>query len=309
MSDASDGQSSLSAKSMTPTVKQPQRRAELLTQKDRVLRVVSLISKDAKRSTLEDDMATLAITPEERERNMAAKFESYDLWRLADTMRNHVRVRDRMYHFKVYPKCFVGFEAAKWLVKNKYVDSTEEAEYLGTMLVTSGLIFHVCDDHEFKAQYLFYRFAADETRVTEFDNMKLVELEAEFRENMNVRDISHLHKTYRNVFVGSEAVSYLVESGWCANRGQAIRLGQLLQHSGVFRHVTDSHDFDDENNLFYTFSGPDVGSSTLRSLGDRGSSTASWGLSRLKTGSVISTPRSALIPSTPRSDFAAYTPR
>mmetsp|Transcript_17494 Transcript_17494/g.37992 ORF Transcript_17494/g.37992 Transcript_17494/m.37992 type:complete len:187 (+) Transcript_17494:26-586(+) len=95
------------------------------------------------------------------------KFKNVNLWALVREMRAYVCVRNRRYHLKVYPKCFVGFEAAQWMIDSGYAANEEDAEVLGTMLVTAGLIFHVCDDHEFKAKYLFYRFAVDERALDE----------------------------------------------------------------------------------------------------------------------------------------------
>jgi len=95
------------------------------------------------------------------------KFKDINLWALVREMRTHVHVRDRRYHFKVYPMCFVGFEGAQWLIKAGYAENEKDAEVLGTMLVTAGLVYHVCDDHEFRSKYLFYRFAVDEMRTSD----------------------------------------------------------------------------------------------------------------------------------------------
>eukprot|EP00182_Erythrolobus_australicus_P002404 CAMPEP_0185832196 /NCGR_PEP_ID=MMETSP1353-20130828/1945_1 /TAXON_ID=1077150 /ORGANISM="Erythrolobus australicus, Strain CCMP3124" /LENGTH=167 /DNA_ID=CAMNT_0028530347 /DNA_START=114 /DNA_END=617 /DNA_ORIENTATION=+ len=90
-----------------------------------------------------------------------------DYLELAREMRASVTVRDRRYLAKVYPKCFVGFEGAAWLIKAGYAADEAEAEEIGTQLITAGILFHVCDDHEFKAKYLFYRFAQDETKQSD----------------------------------------------------------------------------------------------------------------------------------------------
>mmetsp|Transcript_16679 Transcript_16679/g.16775 ORF Transcript_16679/g.16775 Transcript_16679/m.16775 type:complete len:265 (-) Transcript_16679:78-872(-) len=180
------------------------------------------------------------------------KFESCNLWEISNRMRNGVKVRDRMYHFKVYSKCFVGSEAAKWMVKEGLVESISEAEYLGSLLVNAGLIHHYCDDHDFRAQFLFYCFAMDSSTKTDYDDMKLDELEMTFRKVVVVSDRKHHLKTYHSVFVGEEAVDALVESGQCQNRGEAIKIGSLFLNSGMFSHVSGTHDFEDDF-LFYRF--------------------------------------------------------
>ena len=45
------------------------------------------------------------------------------------------------------------------MVSRKHAASADEALALGTLLVQANLLCHVCDDHEFKNDFLFYRFA------------------------------------------------------------------------------------------------------------------------------------------------------
>lgn len=67
-------------------------------------------------------------------------------------------VKDRWYNLKKYPQCFVGSELADWLKQNKHV-LIEEAVALGQNLLKYGLIYHVHNDHDFKNEFLFYRFS------------------------------------------------------------------------------------------------------------------------------------------------------
>jgi len=61
----------------------------------------------------------------------------------------------------------------------------------------------------------------------------------------------YLLTTYPRCFVGSEAVSWLVEREGLT-RGEAVRLGRRLVAEGLVRHVLDAHDFSDRH-LFYRF--------------------------------------------------------
>lgn len=65
--------------------------------------------------------------------------------------------KDRWYHLKCYRHCFIGSELVDCLVKNKNIFK-EEAIALGQDLFQYSLIRHVCDEHDFKDQFLFYRF-------------------------------------------------------------------------------------------------------------------------------------------------------
>ena len=68
-----------------------------------------------------------------------------------------VEIKDRWYHLKLYPKCFIGSELVDWLVKTKGI-VTQEAISLGQNLFEYHLIEHVHREHDFKNEFLFYRF-------------------------------------------------------------------------------------------------------------------------------------------------------
>lgn len=69
---------------------------------------------------------------------------------------------------------------------------------------------------------------------------------------VTVKDRKYHLKTYKQCFVGSEAVTMLVESGLAENREDATdKLQKLLVH-GMIQHVEFAHDFQDSY-LFYRF--------------------------------------------------------
>ncbi len=85
-------------------------------------------------------------------------------------------------------------------------------------------------------------------------NEELESLATEFR---SIFDIQHRKygfpaRTYRNCFVGEEAVARLLETGMAIDEGDALRLGNLLMAHGVFHHVQRAHSFKNEY-LFYRF--------------------------------------------------------
>eukprot|EP00934_Nitzschia_sp_Nitz4_P007322 Nitzschia sp. Nitz4//scaffold80_size88189//6217//7233//NITZ4_005078-RA/size88189-exonerate_est2genome-gene-0.36-mRNA-1//1//CDS//3329558603//7312//frame0 len=62
-------------------------------------------------------------------------------------------------------------------------------------------------------------------------------------------------RTYKRCFVGSEAVDFMVMSGWANTRAEAVQLGRNLQKDfNLFEHVVDPHihKFEDKY-LFYRF--------------------------------------------------------
>jgi len=87
-----------------------------------------------------------------------------ELAALADEFRSMVDIQNRKYGFpaKTYPNCFVGEEAVARLIETGMAADVEDAVRLGNLLMSEGIFHHVQRAHNFKDEYLFYRFAADE---------------------------------------------------------------------------------------------------------------------------------------------------
>jgi hypothetical protein len=81
---------------------------------------------------------------------------------LAMEMREGVAIEDRSHRFSTYKKCFLGTEGVQWLIDNKHANSVTEAVQIGNAMLREQIIHHVCDDHLFKNESLFYRFYQDE---------------------------------------------------------------------------------------------------------------------------------------------------
>ncbi|WP_160148353.1 mechanosensitive ion channel domain-containing protein [[Leptolyngbya] sp. PCC 7376] len=70
-------------------------------------------------------------------------------------------------------------------------------------------------------------------------------------DGLDIKDHRFRLTKYPKSFIGSEAVSWIVQTQK-ATREAAVRLGQLLVERGIIHHVTDEHAFKDEY-LFYRF--------------------------------------------------------
>lgn len=81
---------------------------------------------------------------------------------IADDLRQNVEIKNRTYHFKTYPQCFLGSDAVKFFCTQKYAETVEDAVTVGEGLLQLGVFHHVTKDHGFKNEDLFYRFAEDE---------------------------------------------------------------------------------------------------------------------------------------------------
>jgi len=78
------------------------------------------------------------------------------------------------------------------------------------------------------------------------------EIARQFKANVKLEDKTFRLKKYKQVFVGSDAVDYLVNSGAATSREDAVALGKALQELSIFEHVFRDHTFKDEA-LFYRF--------------------------------------------------------
>jgi len=86
------------------------------------------------------------------------------------------------------------------------------------------------------------------------NNDELETIARQFRENVDIDDRTYHFKIYKQCFVGSDAVDYLVKSGQAASREDAVELGRALQSPPfyLFEHVTRDHAFQDAFK-FYRF--------------------------------------------------------
>ncbi len=75
-------------------------------------------------------------------------------------------VRDRTHGFppKRYPKCFVGREAVQRIIEAGIAEDAQDAVRIGNLLLEAGVFRHVLNEHAFKNEDLFYRFATDAER-------------------------------------------------------------------------------------------------------------------------------------------------
>jgi pyruvate/2-oxoglutarate dehydrogenase complex dihydrolipoamide dehydrogenase (E3) component len=94
---------------------------------------------------------------------------------------------------------------------------------------------------------------SDDERVS-LESADLEELRRSLRAIVDLRDRKYgiLPKLYESCFVGSEAVAKMIETGMAADEDDAVRLGNVMLHGGVFHHVQRAHSFKNEY-LFYRF--------------------------------------------------------
>eukprot|EP01122_Echinamoeba_exundans_P004856 TRINITY_DN15073_c0_g1_i1.p1 TRINITY_DN15073_c0_g1~~TRINITY_DN15073_c0_g1_i1.p1 ORF type:complete len:1225 (-),score=224.48 TRINITY_DN15073_c0_g1_i1:118-3792(-) len=93
---------------------------------------------------------------------------------LIAAFRKGVEVKDRKYHLKTYPQCFIGTEAVDWLVNHHWANTREEAEAVGNRILQKGVFQHVAKEHDFRDKFYFYRFLEPQTRIEINERFKVV---------------------------------------------------------------------------------------------------------------------------------------
>jgi len=133
---------------------------------------------------------------------------------------------------------------------------------------------------------------------------ELDNIAADFKKNVDVRDRTFRLKTYKQCFVGSEAVDYLVNSGQAPSREDAVELGRALQSSDVhlFEHVTRDHPFDDDY-LFFRFVDPKERGAFK--VDEKTGRTVDWSRFVLPAGASANSTDERLQPQFPQPDFDA----
>jgi hypothetical protein len=97
-------------------------------------------------------------------------FDAMELVAIANQLMAAVEIKDRMFHLRTYPACFLGSEAVEALIKLGHAENIEQAETLGDLLIGDNLMKHIANDHGLKNQYLFYIFPKRKTHLETSDD-------------------------------------------------------------------------------------------------------------------------------------------
>ncbi|XP_072239304.1 DEP domain-containing mTOR-interacting protein [Leuresthes tenuis] len=168
-------------------------------------------------------------------------------------------IKDRRYHLRTYPNCFVAQELIDWLVSHKEASDRAIAVCLMQHLMDNDIVHHVCDKRPvFKDAKLLYRFRKDDgtfpfnTEVKIFmRGQRLYEhLIAEKNSILQMREEHGV--SYQRSFPGCQLIDWLLQNGETESRRQGVELCRALQEHSIIQHVAKKHDFFDSG-LLYQF--------------------------------------------------------
>ncbi|XP_071119063.1 DEP domain-containing mTOR-interacting protein-like [Haliotis cracherodii] len=167
-------------------------------------------------------------------------------------------IEERRFHFRTYKACFVGRDAVDWLILNRHAHTRDEALMCMGLLQDQEVIHHVCDDHSFKDEHLFYRFRRDDDTYLQNKDLRAFFKGQHLFDKLLasravLRDFHVPGVVYRDSFMGRELIDWMQESGLSVTRDAAIKDCRELLENDVIKHVTDDYHFRDDD-LIYQFS-------------------------------------------------------
>ena len=174
-------------------------------------------------------------------------------------------IKDRRYHARMYQKCFVGRELVDWLIEHLEASNRNLAVKCMRALQDINLLHHVCDDHAFKDQMLFYRFRRDDGSRG-FDNeTKLVfeaidlynRILASQKKFVILQDIQYKDQVYKTCFLARRFIDWLVLNGEIQSRDEGVEIGKAFLRTGVIKQLSPGPSFQDDN-FYYQFTIEDM---------------------------------------------------
>ncbi|XP_061584738.1 DEP domain-containing mTOR-interacting protein [Cololabis saira] len=167
-------------------------------------------------------------------------------------------IKDRRYHLRTYPNCFVSQELIDWLVSHKEASDRATAVRLVQHLMDHDIVHHVCDKRPvIKDAKLLYRFRKDDgtfpfnTEVKVFmRGQRLYEhLVADKHSILQLREEHGL--SYPRSFPGYQLIDWLLQNGEAESRRQGLDSCRALVEHGIIQHVEKKHDFFDSGLLYH----------------------------------------------------------
>uniref|UniRef100_A0A8C7XQG1 Si:dkeyp-97e7.9 n=1 Tax=Oryzias sinensis TaxID=183150 RepID=A0A8C7XQG1_9TELE len=168
-------------------------------------------------------------------------------------------IKDRRYHFRTYPNCFVAQELIEWLVSHKEAMDRVTAVSLMQHLMDNDIVHHVCDKRPvFKDAKLLYRFRKDDGTFPFNTEVKIFMRGQQLYEHLiaDKNSIMMLREehgvSFQRCFPGYLFIDWLLQNGEVESRCQGLELCRALLEHGIIQHVTKKHDFFDSG-LLYQF--------------------------------------------------------
>ncbi|XP_075952018.1 DEP domain-containing mTOR-interacting protein [Anarhichas minor] len=168
-------------------------------------------------------------------------------------------IKDRRYHLRTFPNCFVAQELIDWLVSHKEAPDRATAVCLMQHLMDHDILHHVCDKRPMlKDAKLLYRFRKDDGTFPFNTEVKIFMRGQRLYEHLigdknSILQLREEHGVaYQRSFPGCQLIDWLLQNGEAESRRRGQELCRALQEHGIIQHVAKKHDFYDSG-LLYQF--------------------------------------------------------
>ncbi|XP_055365074.1 DEP domain-containing mTOR-interacting protein [Betta splendens] len=168
-------------------------------------------------------------------------------------------IKERRYHLRTYPNCFVAQELIDWLLSHKEAPDRAAAVGLMQHLMDHDIIHHVCDKRPvFKDAKLLYRFRKDDGTFPFNTEVKIFMHGQRLHEHLtgdknSILQLREEHGVaHQRSFPGCQLIDWLLQNGEAESRRQGLELCRALQEHGIIQHVARKHHFFDSG-LLYQF--------------------------------------------------------
>nr|XP_040059236.1 DEP domain-containing mTOR-interacting protein isoform X2 [Gasterosteus aculeatus aculeatus] len=152
-------------------------------------------------------------------------------------------IKDRRYHLRTYPNCFVAQELIDWLVSHKEAPDRATAVRLMQHLMDHDILHHVCDKRpRFKDAKLLYRFRKDDGTFPFNREVKIFARGQRLYEHLigDKKSILQLREehgvAYQRSFPGGQLIDWLLQNGEAESRRRGLELCRALQEHGIIQH-------------------------------------------------------------------------
>ncbi|XP_053290913.1 DEP domain-containing mTOR-interacting protein isoform X1 [Pleuronectes platessa] len=167
------------------------------------------------------------------------------------------QIKERRYHLRTYPNCFVAQELIDWLVSHKEAPDRATAVCLMQHLMDHDIVHHACDKRSvFKDAKLLYRFRKDDGTIPFNLEVKIFMRGQRLYEHLigeknSLLQLREEHGVaYQRAFPGCQLIDWLLQNGEAESRRRGVELCRALQEHGIIRHVANKHDFFDSGVLY-----------------------------------------------------------
>jgi len=180
---------------------------------------------------------------------------------VSELMKEGMRLQDRTRFLVTYKNTFTGAEAVGWMSRYLSTLDLEACIDFGNSLIRAGVFSHVTRGHLLEnSPNLWYNFCEKSyvTRDTSDDitDADMLSIFRQMQAELEVKTRRYHFATYRECFLGTDAVKWIKKYLACDNTRRCIHLGDRMISAGLFQHVHNEHLLKDDD-LFYRFS-PDA---------------------------------------------------